>query len=257
MLQTERSRSAHRDSPGFTLIELLTVIAIMCMVAALAVPGFVAMMESQKWTTAIDNLQWMIWQARSLASNCRKDVSVEFDIDAEEGTWMWLESEEQLIERIPDLEELQLATSGGVGYSSQASASISWLCTLWTRAGGTYERENRGGGTYDTYYVNFQINQENARAGQFGDNARQTEPVYLAEGLTIDPSEEASPGFINWDSAQSVVWKGDDEYKDIRIGPSGSLVQSTEPEICIMQIDRGERLMVRVVLCTGRVLRVR
>ena len=42
---------------GFTMIEMLTVIVIIMIVMALALPDFVHMMKERKWGAAIANIQ--------------------------------------------------------------------------------------------------------------------------------------------------------------------------------------------------------
>ncbi|HUW55705.1 MAG TPA: prepilin-type N-terminal cleavage/methylation domain-containing protein [Planctomycetota bacterium] len=277
MAATRRCRTP--GVPGFTLIELLAVIAIIMLVMAMALPNFVAMMKGQKWTAAMSGIQTMVWRGRALATNVRKDFSVEFDVQGDNGTWMWLESEEQIIERIPDLDELQHLMGGG--------ENIAWIRTLWYRAGGTdkwgkYECQCKKceyewiqytspsytacpkcgtsrddgwqwGPAYAAYYYDFQLVNDPSVAS-YGDNARQSEIVKLGHGLTIDPTGSVSPNFFNWDSQTAVEAYGWDKYKDVRIGPNGALVQTQDPTICIQEIHGPDKRQVKVVRCTGRVV---
>jgi hypothetical protein len=265
-------------SLGFTLIEMLTVIAIIMLVMAMALPSFMEMMRGRRWTAAVGEIQMMVMRARALATNVRKDFSVEFEISGDR-TWMWIESEEQVLERIPDLDELQHRLGGG--------GAIYWIRSLWYNAGGTdkwgkYEATCPKCGhewveysppsacpkcgssewpyrpQYQTYYYDFRLSND-PQDFDYGDNARQSEYVRLEPSLTIDPSSTASPNFINWDAPESVECYGYDEYKDIRIGPNGALVQTLDPVICIR--ERGKRddvqvKRVQIVRCTGRVIPV-
>jgi len=238
------------SSNGFTLIEVLAVIAIIMVIIGLVMPNFLAMMRGHRWAAAVSNIQRMIWRARTLATNGRRDMSVEFEIDPESDTRMWIESEAQALERIPNLVELQKMIADAASYADEHAypgSSIQGLVNLWTASGGTCDWQNG-------YYVNFRINQSNTVDYRYGDNARQSEIVDLATGLTVDNDPVNSPNFINWDAPRSVKWAGGDTHPDIRIGPSGSLVQTLDPVICIKRIDGEERRRVRVIRCTGRLV---
>ena len=276
---------------AFTLIELLTVIAIMTMVTALAVPGFVAMMKSQKWTSTIGTVQNMIMRGRSLATNLRTDMAVEFDITDDEGTFVWLESEVNDIERIPDLETLQLQAGGleaisdfldtfhdsggrwrqgALRYESQCRV-LSCL-NRWTSYS---EREAKRcpecgatGWQYGPYYftMRFDITYDPslARTESRADNVRQSEVVPLPHGITVDARR--CKWFYNWDDVDSVeAYGGDGEIevdgrsfkadRDIRLGPNGALVQTQDPVICFATENLDDRRAVKVVRCTGRLIR--
>jgi|GEM_PF-3463236 len=277
-----KHRKGSAGTLGFTLIEMLAVIAIIMTIIALALPNFVAIMKGRKWQAAISSIQTMVWRGRAIATNVRKDISVEFDIQGDNGVWTWLESEEQILERIPDLDELQHVMGGG--------ECIYWIRRLWYNAGGTdkwgkYECKCKKCGhewisysppygdsfggcpgchdpatrawpwqpIYDCYYYDFQLVNDPSVAS-YGDNARQSEIVKLGHGMTIDPSSSASPNFVSWDHPNAVECYGGDKYKDIRIGPNGALVQTQDPTICIQQIDTDEKRKVKVVRCTGRLV---
>ncbi len=249
---TSRRPNVVNRRAGFTLIELLTVIAILCMVAGLAIPGFVSMQKEQVWRKAIGNLEIMIMRARSKATNSRNDMSVEFQYRAEdhefgEGVELVLESEDNLIEHLTKLETLQQYVGG--------TSAIYWLLSReWRWSGGVSDPVTIDGREYRR---NCELIPENSQAVNYGDNAF-FDSVDLGEGMTIDNSETASPGLINWDAKESVVEYGYDETLDIRISPSGALVQTIEPVICFKKLDESdEARQVRVIRCTGRVLRVR
>jgi len=258
---------------------MLTVIGIIMLVMALALPNFVQMMKQRRWTEAIGKIQGLVMRARAQATSVRKDMAVEFDIQGQKGTWMWIESEEQILERIPDLDLLQHRLGGGSG--------IYWIRKLWYNAGGTdkwgkYEckcrlcghewstltpptgslcpacRDARTGSwpywpSYATYYYDFRMT-NNSADYRYGDNAQQSEVVRLSGTLTIDNAPAVSPNFINWDSEDTVECYGYDVYKDIRIGTNGALVQTLDPVIGIRDRYGKDTRRVQVVRCTGRVI---
>jgi len=225
-----------RGPAGFTMIEMLAVITIIMVVMALALPNFVAMMKERKWSAAITNLQTMVWRARALATNARKDMSVEFDIRGDNGTRMWLESKSSLIESLPDL---------------------SWLVSEYGGVGRLYFLLNEGGDWWaagGTRSEPWELHPENAHAEYYGHAARQSEVVELGYGLTIDDSPTRSPNFVNWNAKTCVRKYGWDTTKDIRIGPNGALVQTKDPVLCIRQKLGAESRQVQVVRCTGRII---
>ena len=237
-----------RARRAFTLIELLVVIAIIMAIMGMALPNFIAMTKERKWTTAFTDVQGFVWRARALATNARKDMSVEFSCQGDNGTWMWVESESNLIERLPDLDWLQQNLGGG--------GAIAWiLFGEWYSSGGTFT-------WVSPWYANMTINSANTRPQDYGDNARQSEIVKMGGGLTVDDSSSASPDFINWDAPPQPVslsrpGYGSDGYKDLRIATNGALVQTREPVICVRQIDGTELRKWRVIRCTGRLVPAR
>jgi len=240
------TRERHRRT-GFTLIEMLTVIAIIMVVMGLALPNFMAMMKDRRWAATISSMQAMVWRARAIATNVRKDMSVEFDIQGDNGTAMWLESEMNGLESLPDLNWLQVHYPSYHGFRDQI------LTPIWSVSGGTYDSLTKPDGT--RYYGNFRIDYSKSRPDRYGDNARQSETVRLGYGLTIDDRAGASPDFVNWDDSSCVTRNyGGDLHKDIRIGPNGALVQTKDPVITIRQIRGEECRRVRAVRCTGRLV---
>jgi len=243
MCEDGHNRGARRTPGGFTMIEMLTVITIIMVVMALALPNFVAMMKERRWSTAVGNIQIMVWRARAIATNVRKDISVEFDIQGDNGTTMWLESEMNELESMPDIYWLQ-EQIGGYTFRDYI------LSPIWAPSGGTWQADP----ARNSYNTNFQIDYANSRPDRYGDNARQSEVVELAHGLTIDPASGVSPNFLNWDAPTPLRLYGVDDHRDIRIGPNGALVQSMNPVICIRQIAGSEYRRFEVIRCTGRVL---
>ncbi|HUW58195.1 MAG TPA: prepilin-type N-terminal cleavage/methylation domain-containing protein, partial [Planctomycetota bacterium] len=191
---------AKRARRGFTLIELLTVIGIILLVMGLALPNFMAVMKGRRWTSAISNIQWMVMRARALATNVRKDFSVEFDIQ-DNGTCMWLESEVNEIERIPDLWELQheMGGSGPIRYflntfrASGGNYEWGWSECVCTAPGCGYQWQGAGVPTQvcpkchvdswqfrplvHSYYYNITYDPTAGWTSSYGDNARQSEVV--------------------------------------------------------------------------------
>ncbi len=226
---------------GFTIIELLMVIAIMMVIAAMALPYFVAMQKSRKWTTAVTNIQSMVWRARALATNVRRDFAVEFNCQGDCGTQMVVVAKSNLLQRLPDLNWLEHNLGDG--------GNIAWIIWgEWEYAGGPINWDGK-------YYQNLSPgdihpNPTNSTfIGNYGHNSYQSEVLAVHPDLTIDPSTTASPNFINWDQN---CYYGADTTPDIRIGPNGALVQTQDPTLCIKQIRGTEMIRVEVIRCTGR-----
>jgi prepilin-type N-terminal cleavage/methylation domain-containing protein len=227
---------------GFTLIEMLVVITIIVLVLSLALPNFLQMLRQQQWHAGLANIQMMVSRARALATNERTDFSVEFDIQGEDGTTMWIESEMNQLERLPELTDLQSRMG------SRHTFRIWILEKIWTPSGGTYSSD---GGVY----VNFQIDYANSRPEKYGDNARQSETVILGGSLTIDTDSGHCENFVNWDAPGSVDHYGEDDTRDIRISPNGCLLQARAPVLCIREKRSEDRMRVEVNRITGRVVR--
>jgi len=268
--------NSRRTRRGFTLIEMLTVIGIMMLVMALALPNFIAMMKNRKWSTAIANVQGMVMRARALATNRRTDYSVEFYISSSEdnGTTMWLESEVNDIERVPDLLELQREIGGNAGIryflSSFRAAGGSYKsfwteCTCcncgfkWNYTSGSWQvcpKCKKSGWKYPhqhaSYYYDFQYNPEDAWEGSLGDNAHQSEYVELGSGVTIATAK--CRYFLNWDAKNAVECYGYDDTRDVRVGTNGALVQTLDPVICLKEKGMKNYRAIQVVRCTGRVI---
>ncbi len=259
---------------GFTIIELLTVIAILIAVAAMALPNFMEMMRSEKWTTASAAIQGMVMRARALATNARTDIAVEFRVQ-DNGTSMWLESKQNDVERTPDLWALQHELGGestlrffitGIFYQSGGryqGYTYEYICCdcgrRWSSAPGPNQKCPQCGNTgpWDhpitcrTYYYNFTYDSSLSSTSSFGHNAKQSEVMSIGGTMTINMAK--SRNFLNWNSQSSVTAYGWDTTPDIRLGTNGALVQTQEPTIVIRDMNSGDLRAINVVRCTGRV----
>ena len=166
-------------------------------------------------------------------------MAVEFDIQ-DNGTRMWLESESNVVERLEDLNGQYNEFGGGITGVNALYYLTNEYNGVWYHAGG---RKVGNRYVYDPAKTD---------PGKFGDNARQSEPVELGRGLTIDMDPTMSVHFINWDG--HVELYGGDDYRDIRFGSHGALVQTREPIICLKDLRGEERRRISVVRCTGRVI---
>jgi len=267
-------------SLGFTLIEMLTVITIIMVVMALALPNFVAMMRDRRWSAAIANIQGMVLRARAFATNVRKEFSVEFNIQPDNGTTMWLESEDNYMEHIPDLNKYQYDHGGISGLGD-------FVDNVFKKSGGRAERLTSSpwglqycfcyacgrifyvppdstspeicpscGGVHTIYrfelYVNISYDGSKSDPAYYGDNAKESEDVPLSRSITIDLTR--SRYFISWDAPSATYPYGRDPYPDIRIGTNGALVETNDPVICLKERHAEERRAVSVVRCTGRLI---
>jgi len=235
-----------RRRRGFTLIELLTVIGILMLVMGLALPNFIEILRNRKWTAAIGSVQNFITRCRAFATNCRTDASVEFDVQGDNGTRLWLESESNLIETMPDyttfVNNLRSGTRSG-------SPEYVFRNSVWAASGGATNGSYNPANTQAVYPYGNTI--------YYGDNARQSEVVWLGSGMTLDVSPGHSPNFVSWDAARIGCPYGKDAWRDVRIGPHGALVASVEPTLCFKQTGAEQRRNFQVIRCTGRLVPTR
>jgi prepilin-type N-terminal cleavage/methylation domain-containing protein len=234
-----------RATSGFTLIELLTVIAIIMLIMGLALPNFIEIMRNRRWTEALGTVQNMITRARALATGYRNDMSVEFDVQGDNGTRMWLESEVILIETMPDFSTY---VANQVAGSRSSTPYYVFLVSVWAASGGASNGSFNAANTKTVYAYGNMI--------YYGDNARQSEVVWLGSRMTLDRTGGFSPNFESWDAPRIGCPYGKDGYPDVRIGPHGALVPSIEPTICFKEIGANQRRQYQVVRCTGRLVAV-
>ena len=100
-----RSKGHSVKQSGFTLVELLTVIALIVIIAAVAVPNFASMIREQRWTSAIGSIQTAIMRARTYAVNEELDYAVEFCTDKDGATYLRIEAESAYLEHVPNLKQ--------------------------------------------------------------------------------------------------------------------------------------------------------
>jgi hypothetical protein len=271
MSETSRRRS-------FTLIEVLAVIGIIVLVMSMALPALSAMMKAKKWNAAVANIQAMVTRARALATGNRIDFSVEFRV-LDNGTTMWLESEVNDIERVPDLVVLQEEIGGGTGlrdfmerfYQSGGRYKYGLTKCICTSCGKRWQFKPGGGSTApcpkcgvntwrfppitETHYYDIDYDPDLAIDTSYADNARQSEVQELAPAVMIDLKK--CRNFYSWDSKESVEAYGYDELPDVRIGTNGALVQTREPVIALrygLREGEYEWRGTRVIRCTGRLI---
>ncbi len=222
---------------GFTLIEMMTVIAIIMLLMALTLPNFVEMMRGRKWSASLGNIQLMVTRARSFAANARTDAAVEFAINLDNGTRMWVESEVNEIETMPDFSIYVANIRAG---NTSGSSDYVFTGSVWRASGGHSD------GTYHP---------EETQAASNGDNAHQTENMALGTGMTIDVTNNRSPHFESYDRPRPGCPYGKDDYPDVRVGQHGALVPTLEPTICLKEIGQEKRQAFQVIRCTGRLVR--
>jgi type II secretory pathway pseudopilin PulG len=267
--------SLRRRAHGFTIIEMLTVVAIMMLVMALALPNFVEMMRGRKWSAALGNVQIMITRARAFAANARVDTAVEFYITPDNGTQMWLESEINYIESMPPYQEFLASLKAGNftmndnwGGTFDSDPGYRFLMTLWAPSAGwaVYQYPNSGQQSpADCSLISLSYDQQAwppkptlvGEDGEtyYGDNARQSEILTMGNGMAIDLSR--SPDFASYDAPRDGYPYGKDDYPDVRVGIHGALVQTVDPTICLWEMKQERRLTYQVVRCTGRIVKTR
>jgi prepilin-type N-terminal cleavage/methylation domain-containing protein len=251
-----RRRNTRR---AFTLIEMLTVIAIIMLVMAMAVPNFLAMLEHRRWVAAVSAFQNVVRRCRIFAINERRDYSIEFCEDADNETqYFRIEVESSLLERIP---ELNAYFRDQCDYEPDR-LPVDWrLC--FKDAGGTIENFESWHRRTDTRFI---------YNGPIYDVDRQTWGVdeRVKDNLCVDDSDvlphgirvdfDASVNIINYDGlAQSlnhVPQYGWDYTKDLRFDARGTLVQTQNPEI-VLKDKAGQMVRLQVLRSTGRIRKLR
>ena len=251
-----RRRSARR---AFTLIEMLTVIAIIMLVMALALPDFMEMMEQRRWVAAISAFQSVVRRCRIFAINERRDYSVEFCVDDDNTIqYFRIEVESSLLERIP---ELNAYFRDQCDYEP-TRLPVDWRLTF--EAGGGeitgYESWRRSPDAVFTYDgPKYDVDRQPWGVDQrIKDNLLVDDANVLPHGIRID--SDASVNLANFDcraqATSHVPQYGWDLTNDLRFDARGTLVQARNPEI-VLRSEAKESVRLQVLRSTGRVRKLR
>jgi type II secretory pathway pseudopilin PulG len=248
--------SAQDRQVGMTLIELLSVIAIIMVIVALAVPNFSTMLRSQRWASAATALQNAIQRCQTFAVNGHQDHAIEFCTCPDNSAqYFRIEVESALLESIPELNAY---------YRNQADMLEVRLPRDWKQAfvaaGGTTENDstdyivnpnlvfNYTGPRYDVNGTGYQL------PFRIKDNLKVDEEIYLPHSIKVDFA--ASTHLINYDKPPQTTldmpYYGWDYTKDLRFNMTGTLVQAQNPEIVLVNTI-GEHMRLQVLRSTGRV----
>lgn len=245
-----------KNSRGMTFIELLTVVGIIIVVLALALPNFASMLRSQRWAAASGALQNALMRCRTYAVNDRRDHSIEICLDNQTKTqYFRLEVESTLLETIPELNAY---------YRNQADCLQVRLPRDWKQAfhaaGGTTTGET-------THYVvnpNLRFLYEGPKydvdgtayrlAHRIKDNLKVDDHIFLPHSIKVDFA--ASTNLINYDKPPQkpghLPQYGWDYTRDIRFNIAGVLVQARNPEIVLLN-NAGEHMRLQILRSTARI----
>ena len=246
-------------SDGMTLIELLTVIAIIVVILALALPNFSTMVRSQKWSAASSALQNALMRCQTYAVNDRLDHSIEFCTEEDNASqYLRIEVESALLESIPELNAY---------YKDQCEFYYmrlpeDWLRTFKNGGGEVINAPAHPWGAYpntkfgypDPPYYNISSYWE----PKTKDNLKVDDHIQLPYGITVNFAE--SSHLINYDKApagdpSAMPQYGWDYTRDLRFNMAGILVQAQNPEI-VLQNKANERMRLQILRSTGRVRRL-
>ena len=246
------------DGSGFTLIEMLTVIAIIIVVMALALPNFFELLRAQRWTAASGALQSALLRCQSWAINTRRDHAVEIcfeDDNAEQ--YLRIEVESALLESIEELNSY---------YQYQCDyyymrMPIDWLQAFRSGGGTIVNPPAHPWGAYPETRFSYpttpqlEVNQYDwGIDSRIKDNLLVDDEIVIPHGIFINFG--ASTNLMNYDkkpkTSNDMPQYGWDETRDLRFDSRGTLVQSRNPELVLENPD-GERMALQVLRSTGRV----
>ena len=259
---------------GFTLIEMLTVIAIILVVAALALPNFWEMIRQQRWNAASSAFQIALMRCRSWAISERRDHSVELCIspDDNEQQYLRIEVESSLLESIAELNSY---------FKDQCNyyymrLPVDWLGAFVAGGGTVQNYAAHPWGQYpDMRFVysgpvvvgpgatapapgwrtasggDWRINE------QIRDNLLVDDEIFLPHGILVNYAK--STNLMNFDAPPTtencLPQYGWDYTKDLRFDQRGTLVQAKNPEI-VLEDRAGEMIQFQVLRSTGRIRKV-
>ena len=255
-------RAANRS--GFTLIELLTVIGIIILVAALALPSFSGILRGHRWAAATTALQTALLRCQAFAMNERRDHAIEFCVDNQTSRqYLRIETESELLESIPELNSY---------YIDQCKCFYMRLPQDWVRTfkcgGGVVtnpwgevpwppEWEEASPKTRFEYTgprLNVDAEDPDHPGPRTKDNLMVDDHIRLPYSITLD--ETMSTYLANYDkrptSLKDMPQYGWDDSYDLRFNMMGVLVQNKNPEIVLMN-GIGERVRLQVMRSTARV----
>ena len=250
-----------KDKRAFTLIEMLTVIAIIMLVMAMAVPNFVEMLKHRRWAAAISSLQNVVRRCRSFAINEKRDHSVEICLDDDNATqYFRIEVESSLLETIPELNTYfqeqcdfycsRMPLDWYYGFKSGGGTVLNPPLNSWSQTPNTVFQYV--GPKYDVDRQPWGVDQ------RLRDNFLVDEANVLPHGITID--FEASANLVNFDDPPKTIRDmpqyGWDYTKDLRFDARGTLVQAVNPEV-VLKNRTGEVVRLQILRSTGRTRRLK
>ncbi len=249
-----------RRSRAMTMIELLTVIAIMMVILALAVPNFSTMLRSQRWSAASSSFQNALLRCQTLAATDRRDYSLELCTNADNASqYFRMEVESAVLESLPELNDYYhnacqnyfmrlpvdwvgvFTAGGGVINNSPGNPWGQWPSTSFSYNGPKYDID-RG---------DWRI------SNTIRDNLKVDENIFLPYGVKIDFAK--STHLMNYDKPPSGVADmpqyGYDTTMDLRFTMTGTLVQAQNPEVLLVNPTK-EYMRLQVLRSTARVRRL-
>ncbi|HUW55825.1 MAG TPA: prepilin-type N-terminal cleavage/methylation domain-containing protein [Planctomycetota bacterium] len=246
---------SNTNGRGFTLIELLSVVAIIIIVLALALPNFASMIRWQRWAAASGALQNALLRCQTYAVNDRQDHSIEICVDTDNTTqYFRLEVESALLETIAELNTY---------YRDQCEyyymrLPVDWLRTFKNGGGQVVNPPDHPWGAYPntsfTYPDAPYYDVSSPWDPKTKDNLKVDEHISLPHSIRIDFA--ASTNLMNYDArprtTQAIPQYGWDYTPDLRFNMSGVLIQAKNPEI-MLKNNAGEQMRLQVLRSTARV----